>query len=352
MTEPIVASAAPDSLSADDFSEVFGWAWPAGSFTGIGSLPGTDPAEAIRLVLGEVPDLPYLPELPARGLGADMVGRTAAVLVDLPVEYQPHGWTLTSHPGRDLRRAKDHLERDLDRLSELGEGLSRLKLQLTGPLTLAASLELPNLHKVLTDHGAVRDLAGSLAEGARLLVGQVQRRLPGCDVVLQLDEPSLPAVLAGRVPTPSGYGTVRSLAEPVVSPLLSEVLSVVPAGRRVVHCCAPDVPYSLLRGAGFDAVAIDSALLRDDQLDDIGALIDGGASLWLGVVPGTDAEISQAAVRESVRGLWGKLGFSAAQLAESVVLTPACGLAGASAGYVRRSMAVLREASQAIRDEA
>ncbi|HEX2904323.1 MAG TPA: methionine synthase [Jatrophihabitans sp.] len=331
-------------------AEPFGW--PPGAFTGIGSLPGTDPAEAIRLVLGEVTELPYLPELPARGVGADMIGRAAAALVDLPVEYLVHGWTLASHPGRDLGRAKDHLERDLDQLTELGQGLPRLKLQLAGPLTMAASLELPNLHKVLTDRGAMRDLAGSLAEGARQLVAQVELRLPGCAVVLQLDEPALPAVLSGRVPTPSGYGTVRALPGPQAVPLLAQVLDAVPPGRRVVHCCAPGLDWSVLREAGADAISIDASLITDGQLDAVGELVDGGGSLWLGVVPGTDAELDQASVRQQVRTLWRKLGFEPSELARSVVLTPACGLAGASSGYVRRSMAVLRDASRASLDEA
>ncbi len=73
--------------------------WAPGAVTGIGSLPGTDPAEAAALVLGELPDLPHLPELPARGPGADMVGRGAALLVDLPVELVPSGWRLTARPG-------------------------------------------------------------------------------------------------------------------------------------------------------------------------------------------------------------------------------------------------------------
>lgn len=39
--------------------------------TGIGSMPGTtddDFAEATRLVLGELPDLPHVPELPGLSL--------------------------------------------------------------------------------------------------------------------------------------------------------------------------------------------------------------------------------------------------------------------------------------------
>jgi len=55
--------------------------WEDGSATGIGSMPGTDPAEAMRVIAGELPGFPYLPELPDRGPGADLTGRTAALLV-------------------------------------------------------------------------------------------------------------------------------------------------------------------------------------------------------------------------------------------------------------------------------
>lgn len=62
------------------------WPWGLGTATGIGSLPGTDIVEAVKYVFGELPALPHLPELPARGPGADMIGRSAAFLTDLPVE--------------------------------------------------------------------------------------------------------------------------------------------------------------------------------------------------------------------------------------------------------------------------
>ena len=117
------------------------------------------------MVFGEVPGLPYLPELPARGVGADMVGRTAALLVELPVEVQPSGWRMSGRPGRDHHRAVDHLRRDLDALEEIGHDYTGpLKLQACGPWTLAASIELRHGDKMLSDPGAVRDLIGSLAQ--------------------------------------------------------------------------------------------------------------------------------------------------------------------------------------------
>ena len=69
-------------------------------------MPGTDPLAAMRLILDELPDLPYLVELPDRGAGADIIGRTAALLVNLPVDVTTRGWRLADRPGRDLRRAQ------------------------------------------------------------------------------------------------------------------------------------------------------------------------------------------------------------------------------------------------------
>src|SRR6059058_4348781 len=105
-------------------------------------MPGTDALEAARTVVGELPQLPHLPELPGRGAGADLIGRSAALLVDLAVDLTPAGWRLVPRPGMDQRRAREFLARDLDALTDVAEGYTGpLKLQATGPWTLAAGLE-------------------------------------------------------------------------------------------------------------------------------------------------------------------------------------------------------------------
>ena len=326
--------------------------WPPGSATGIGSLPGTDPDEAVRLVLGELPDLPHLPELPARGVGAEMIGRSAGLLVDLPVEVGPSGWRIASRPGRDLRRARDLLARDLDALEQHAAGYAGpFKVQVAGPWTLAAGVELPAGHRVLTDAGAVRDLVASLVEGVRAHLADVGARVPGASLVLQLDEPSLSAVLAGALPTASGYGTVRAVDTSVAEQALRDVLGIAPEGGREVHCCAPDVPVALLRSAGADAVAVDASLLPADQFDALGEAVDAGVSLWLGVVPSTGAgPVDGTTARQLVTGLWAALGFPAERAAAAVVPTPTCGLAGAGAGYARRALVAARGVAQALLD--
>ena len=328
--------------------------WPPGAATGIGSLPGTDPAEAVRMIFDELPDLPHLPELPARGPGADMTGRGATFLVDLPVDLQPSGWRLVDHPGKDLRRAADLLARDLDALDEAADGYrGPLKLQAAGPWTLGATIELHRGHKVVSDPGAVRDLTQSLAEGLRMHVGDIRRRVPGADVIIQLDEPMLPMVIGGRVPTASGYGTLRSVAEPVAEAGLRSVVdAVVGAGAYpVVHCCAEEAPIGLMRAAGARAVAVDAALLGPGDDDVLGVALEAGLVLWLGLVPGTDTALPPLSTAiEPARRLWSRLGQDPQRLARAVVPTPSCGLAGASPGYVRTALRRVRDAGRALRD--
>ncbi len=153
--------------------------WHAGVATGIGSLPGVSTDEATRTVAGELPELPHLVELPDRGVGADMAGRSAALLVEIYAEVVPSGWRITRRPGRDIQRAKDFLQWDLDAAQQHFEGADWVKTQVCGPWTLAALLELPNGHRALTDVGAVDDLAVSLAEGVLAHVDELARRLPG-----------------------------------------------------------------------------------------------------------------------------------------------------------------------------
>ncbi|MEV6372364.1 methionine synthase [Micromonospora musae] len=329
------------------------WPWPAGAATGIGSLPGTDIAEAQRIVLGELPDLPHLPELPARGPGAELIGRTAGLLVELPVELYAGRWRIAQRPGRELRRARDLMERDLDQLAEQAdEYAGPVKLQAGGPFTLAAALELPIGGRMLRDPGAVRDLTGSLTEGLREHVAAVARRLPRASVLLQLDEPSLPAVLAGRVRTESGLGTYPAAEPEVVAGLLRSLIEAVGV-PTVVHCCAPEVPVELIRSTGAVGLALDLSLVTD--LDPLGEAIDAGLGLLAGAAPtrspSTGRAPTSAEVADRVRTLWDRLGFPRARLAEQVVVTPACGLAGASAEYARAVLKACHDAGRRLAED-
>jgi hypothetical protein len=322
-------------------------------------MPGEDAREAARTVTGVLEALPFLPELPARGPGADMIGRTLGMLVELYARVEPSGWRFGDRPGHDTRRAWAWLGEDLDALEEFTQGYEGpLKVQAVGPWTLAASVELRGGEATLSDPGACRDLTASLCEGLRLHIADVRRRVPGAEVVLQLDEPSLTTVLQGRVRTASSYRSHRAVDRTVVEGALRDVVAA--AGTPVIaHSCAPAVPFGLLRRAGLVGISFDARLLTEGEYDAIGEAVEAGTALFAGVVPGADsgagpapAQLSDPADSVSgVRSLWRRLGLPPGALGESVVVTPSCGLAGASPAYARRALAHCVKAARTLVDD-
>ncbi|MFD0555560.1 cobalamin-independent methionine synthase catalytic subunit [Stackebrandtia endophytica] len=329
---------------------------PAGVATGIGSLPGTDVVEAVRLVMGELPDFPHLPELPARGPGADLIGRGASLLVDIPVQLYAGRWQVASRGGMDLRRGRDLLERDLDALTDVaGDHDGPLKVSAAGPWTLAASLDRQVGGALLRDPGAVFDLTQSLAEGLAAHLGELAARLPHARLVVQLDEPWLPAVLAGEVATESGFSRYRAVESETVRDRLAAIVSAVSV-PVVVHCCAAEVPVTLIRDAGANAVAVDMSLIDLDSaahLDPLGEALEAGFGLFAGIVatgPGGDSLPSGQASIDPVNRLWNRLGLPADRRREQVVTTPACGLAGRTPAEARAVMRACVEAAKWLTD--
>lgn len=295
--------------------------------SGIGSWPGADPVTPARQVRDLLSDngIPYLVELPDRGPGADLIGRTAAALVDLEVDLQPSGWRLAPTADRNVRRGRAFLRDDLDVLAETYHGWQGpLKVALAGPWTLAASLWLPRGERVVTDAGACRDLVQSLAETVRVLAAQVRAAVPGAQVIIQLDEPGLPAVLEGALRSASGLNQVRPVDLPIVRDGLATVREA-HDGRVVVHCCAPKVPTALLRAVDVE-VSLDTALLTPGAWEGVAELVESGRTLWAGAIPTDAAGTHPGAFVETLTDAWHRVGLPDAALADLVV-TPACGLA-------------------------
>lgn len=323
--------------------------------SGVGSLPGTDvegAARAVRELYGDG-GIPYLAELPARGPGAELVGRTAAQLTGLAVDLQPSGWRLTDAPGRDASRAGAFLRQDLDVLAEVYDAYSGpLKLQFCGPWTLAAMLALPRGERVVSDAGAARDIVQSLADTAAEHVQRVSRLVPGAELVVQWDEPALPAVLAGRLPTASGFGRLRSVDGNVVRDGLLHITETL-AGQvdsQVLHSCASDVPVALVRQVPDLELSLDTSLAAAAQWDGVAELVESGRRLWAGIVPTDSMARHPGAYVEPFLEQWHRLGLETALL-DRVVVTPACGLAGSAPADALRIGRLTVDAAHAIQDE-
>lgn len=312
------------------------------------------------MVVGELHQLPHLVELPSRGVGADLIGRAGALLVDIAIDTVPRGYRIASGRRSATRRAISLLGEDIDALEEAWEGVGlsggerTVKVQVPGPVTLAAHLELPGGHRAITDAGAVRDLTTSLAEGVSALRAQLMRRLETA-VVVQLDEPTLPAALEGRLTGVTSLSAVHPLAAAVITELFDECVAVV-GGDVAVHCCAPGLPWKLLQRSLIAAVSVDLSTLTAADLDGVGEFVESGRTVLLGSVPTVPPEgfgaaaaaaPSAAQIAAAVAGVTDRLGFGRPVLRDRIGITPACGLAAATPAWARTAIELAQKAADA-----
>jgi hypothetical protein len=305
--------------------------------TALGPWPGEDPVEAARIIRGELgsPHLPFLAELPDRGVGSDALGRTAALLVELAVDVQPYGWRLVDRPGKDFRRATSALSTDINVLADVAGAedtpASELKIQMLGPLSLAAGLHLHNGERALIDYGARRDIAASLAAGVGSYLSRVSSAVPGAKLVVQLDEPDIAAILAGTIPTSSGYRTLRAVGGQEVTESWQQVIEALRAAGAVeIVVAVPEVeaPIERIVTAGADGVAVPLQALTSRQWEQLAAAVEAGKRVWTGALDPNGRTLPKVAdAVESVWRPWHQVGLPASSLG-SVRVTPAGGLAG------------------------
>jgi methionine synthase II (cobalamin-independent) len=326
--------------------------------SGTGSWPGTAARPAAEVVVGELgAAMAHVVELPARGVGADIVGRAGALLIDVAIDIVPRGYRVAARPGAVTRRAVSLLDEDIDALEEAWEtaglrGSGRpVKVQAPGPITLAAELELGNGHRAITDLGAVHDIAASLAEGVGAHRAAVSRRLD-TPVVVQFDEPSLPAAVAGRLAGVTTLSPVAPIDETLATTLLDTCVAA--AGAEVsVHSCATALPWKVLQRSNIAAISFDVTTLGTADLDAVAEFVDSGRAVVLGVVssstPARRRSAEEAAA--AVVAVTDRLGFGRAALRDRIGVTPACGLAAATPQWARTAIGLARQAAEAFADD-
>lgn len=286
-----------------------------------------------------------------------MIGRAGALLVDIAIDTVPRGYRIATGRRSVTRRAVSLLDEDVDALEEAWEtaglrgGDRVVKVQAPGPVTLAAHLELPGGHRAITDTGAVRDLTTSLAEGVAVLRAQLTRRLEAA-VVVQFDEPSLPAALAGRLTGVTRFSPVHPVDESVVTQLVDECVAVV-GGEVAVHSCAAGLPWKLLQRSTISAVSVDVQALTAADLDGVGEFVESGRTVLLGAVPTvvSGPEPSARQIATTVAAVTDRLGFPRAVLRDRIGVTPACGLATATPAWARRAIELAQQAADAFAED-
>lgn len=332
--------------------------------TGSGPWPGDDVLEAQTVVVGDLADtptgvtgLPFTVRLPRRGPWGGPTGTAATLLVDLPTELGPHGWKLADRPGGDLARAQALRREDLDALAVAAHGLTGpLVVPVTGPLTLAARLYLARGDRVVSDRGALEELTWSLAAGIAEHLADVRRLVPGVEPVVLLHEPLLAQVVAGVLPSFSGYSALRAVPAPAATELLGVVVRGARpgAGQVVVHGGATWTALRPAVAAGADGVALALPGLDERAWEHIAEAVEQGTALWAELPPLTSSQCAGPDLRAQADALtvpWRRVGLPAEGLARATLLPPAPD-ASATPDQARAALAAAVRAAELVAERA
>lgn len=333
--------------------------------TAVGPMPGIDPLAAQRMAMDELIGgprseygLPFLVQLPSRGPESDAVGRTSALLEQLPVELGPHGWKLADRPGRDLARSQALLREDLGALAIAAHSVTgEFTLSVMGPWTLAANLYTARGDRVLADHGAVRDLGASLAQGVVDHVRAVRDQVPGLDqITVQVDEPLWGQIGAGVLPTFSGAARIRAIEADQMSQGLRSFLDAlrqagVPA---MVHVGAAGTALAAVADSGAAAVGFAVGPWNELVWTHVAEAVEAGTPVWVSL---PQAKISQCAgpdiagVGDALLTPWRRIGLPVSALS-SVVVLPTGGLATGTEPAARDALSTLLRVAEYLAEKA
>ncbi|MBI5365960.1 MAG: methyltransferase domain-containing protein [Planctomycetes bacterium] len=331
---------------------------PRGAITGIGSLPYADAEQAAAWVLGNLPELPFWPQLPSRPGGRGMVAQFlggfpgcvslgAAPVIDTDCTVWREGC-------RQL--ARDFAARRLDSYgfapadapgwfalcAALARAPSRpawVKGQVTGPATLATVCVNRNRVPLFVAADAFEAaVQWALLKGCRQI-----RELTALGVrpLLFLDEPGLATVLAGHS---------RTVEERSLAGIRRILTAWREAGAATgLHVCAR-IRWRALFDLGADVLSFDATRYLPDFLEEgerlathLGA---GGYVAW-GVAPTAagpapvDPDAAHALVERALAAL-ARHGVPRERALAHALFTPACGTAGLSNAQSEATFSCLR----------
>ena len=338
---------------------------PALAATGIGSVPFTDNNEAIGLILENLSEIPYWPQMARKGFQEDMVSQGAGGLPLIIRDLEQRLVRVTDAVDRDAAMVQFYeaaLQGDLDTFALAPEEASGfyalmaalknvpaeapafVKGQVVGPVTFATIVKGLDGKAILFDRELIQAVIQGLALKAAWQAAKI--REGGRQAIIFFDEPSL-----------TGFGSafMQISREEVVSLLTETITSAREPGPAWfgVHCCG-NTDWSVLLETPIDILSFDSYEFFDNlKLYDkaLKKFLDRGGYLAWGLVPTSPTTPDEteavlwAKFSEQVEELT-KLGMDKAFLLSRSLLTPACGMGYLAPEKARDSLAGLAALSR------
>lgn len=324
--------------------------------TGVGSLPHTEPSEAIQFVKRHLTEYPFWPQLPRREQGENMYfqfshgipgfhwdgGKGVIDIQGAPDELLGFYQMCLDGAGQDYALGK-HAAGYEAFLNADWPGALAVKGQVTGPISIGLSLTEPGGKPILYDEAAMDVVCKHLAMVAR---SQEQGLANICDTtIVFLDEPYI-----------STYGSAYfSYGKEQVVHYLTEAFSGI-QGISGIHCCG-NTDWQLVMETPVDIVSFDAY----DYLEQfclyathIKEFLERGGHLAWGIVPhsaeaeGETPENLASHFQKGLELLKGR-GVSTENVLEHSFLTPACGLGGLDEGLAERIFTLLEGISRLLK---
>ncbi len=332
--------------------------------TGIGSLPHTEPQQALDLILRNLPEVPFWPQLARRNFRENMYAQFSEDLVSVKLDLA-HEWMgaviddnllpqieafyaryLADDP--ELFAVSPEYASGLYAFREQADKLRRARLikgHVTGPISFGLKVTDQNLRPMLYDD-SLRDVL--VKHIARKAQWQEQFLADLGPTLIFVDEPSLSMI---------GASVVALNREQVVRDL-EEVFSSL-QGLKGTHCCG-NTDWSLLLSTSVDVVSFDAYNYAENLAlfaDDVKRFLDRGGVLAWGIVPTVEEQIMNENSRHMAQrldeaiGLLVKKGIQRELVYHQALITPSCGLGTVSVSAAERAIALTRETSLVVREQ-
>ncbi|UCG70219.1 MAG: methionine synthase [Thermoplasmata archaeon] len=332
--------------------------------TGVGSLPHASPDRAYDLILQNLKEIPFWPQLSNLAFKENMYAQFSYLLPNVVIDEENKRVYLdtSKDPGtaedflaQIIEENVDHFKYDqeyfhgLFGMLEKKENLKDIMLfkgQITGPISLGFQVTDED-RKPIYYNDFYRDL---MVKNLKMMARWQEKTLKQlCDrTMIFLDEPYLSMV---------GSAFVSIQRENAIEHM-NEVLSGI-EGIKAIHCCA-NTDWSLVLDTDIEVLNFDAYEYADNLFlysDKVIEFLERGGIIAWGIVPTNEEDLEKESVDSLTKRLENNImtlaekGISKDVILRSSIITPSCGLGPTTVKAAERALPVLREVSIRMREK-
>jgi methionine synthase II (cobalamin-independent) len=321
--------------------------------TGIGSFPFTNIDETIDLIFSTCKEIPFWPQLPKRSHLENMYATFLEGVPCIVSDEEKNTIHMDTTRTEGVEEFYENVAaenvnafaisekyapgfyRFLERLKEVEDDVQFIKCQVTGPFSMGLGLKDENDKPVIYNFAFYDIIKKALNMKAKWMVGTIQDRYPGTDIIIFCDEPYMVSFGSAYISIPR---------EDVIASL-NEVIDGLPA-RRGIHICG-NTDWSVPFQSDIDIVNYDAFSYLDTIFyfnEDLKEFLDRGGWIAPGVVPSSPDVMNETpdSVLDRAALFIEKIAGITTPDTDSILFTTSCGLGSLSEGEARQAMELLK----------